>query len=46
MAGLVESIRGAGGGYVIHGDSGSISVGDILRAVRGKPGSRDVCGVP
>ena len=34
-AGLVESIRGAGGGYVIHGDSGSISVGDILRALEG-----------
>ncbi len=34
-AGLVESIRGAGGGYRIHGDPASISVGDILRALEG-----------
>src|SRR5699024_6886305 len=34
-AGLVESIRGAGGGYIIHGDAGKISVGDILRALEG-----------
>ena len=34
-AGLVESIRGAGGGYVVHGDTGKISAGDILRALEG-----------
>lgn len=31
----MESIRGAGGGYIIHGDAGKISVGDILRALEG-----------
>lgn len=34
-AGLVDSIRGAGGGYKVHGDPGAISVGDILRALEG-----------
>lgn len=34
-AGLVESIRGAGGGYRVQGDPGRISVGDILRALEG-----------
>ena len=32
-AGLVQSIRGAGGGYVLAKDAGEISVGDVLRAL-------------
>lgn len=34
-AGLVKSIRGAGGGYVLAKDMGEISVGDVLRALEG-----------
>nr|WP_294491503.1 Rrf2 family transcriptional regulator [uncultured Mediterraneibacter sp.] len=34
-AGLVRSIRGAGGGYVLAKDMTDISVGDILRALEG-----------
>lgn len=34
-AGLVTSIRGAGGGYRLAGDPCRISVGDILRALEG-----------
>lgn len=34
-AGLVKSIRGAGGGYVLARDPGEISVGDVLRALEG-----------
>lgn len=34
-AGLITSIRGAQGGYVLAKDSGEISVGDILRALEG-----------
>ena len=34
-AGLVESIRGAGGGYVLAKNAGDISVGDVLRALEG-----------
>lgn len=34
-AGLVNSIRGAQGGYVLAKDSKDISVGDILRALEG-----------
>ena len=34
-AGLVESIRGAGGGYVLAKDMKEISVGDVLRALEG-----------
>ncbi len=34
-AGLVKSIRGAGGGYVLAKDINEISVGDILRALEG-----------
>lgn len=33
--GLVKSIRGAAGGYVLAKDAGDISVGDILRALEG-----------
>ena len=31
-AGLIKSIRGAGGGYVLAKDVSEISVGDVLRA--------------
>lgn len=34
-AGLVTSIRGAGGGYILSKDARKISVGDILRALEG-----------
>lgn len=34
-AGLVKSIRGAGGGYVLAKDIAEISVGDVLRALEG-----------
>lgn len=34
-AGLVKSIRGHQGGYLINGDPKTISVGDILRALEG-----------
>jgi Rrf2 family protein len=34
-AGLVKSIRGASGGYVLAKDINEISVGDILRALEG-----------
>lgn len=34
-AGLITSIRGAQGGYVLAKDSREISVGDILRALEG-----------
>ena len=34
-AGLIKSIRGAGGGYVLAKDISEISVGDVLRALEG-----------
>ena len=34
-AGLVTSVRGAGGGYILAKDMKEISVGDILRALEG-----------
>ena len=34
-AGLVKSIRGAGGGYVLARDASEISVGEVLRALEG-----------
>ena len=34
-AGLVKSIRGASGGYVLARDAKDISVGDVLRALEG-----------
>lgn len=34
-AGLVKSIRGAGGGYILERDMHEISVGDVLRALEG-----------
>ena len=34
-AGLIKSIRGAGGGYVLAKDMSEVSVGDVLRALEG-----------
>lgn len=34
-AGLIKSIRGAGGGYVLDRELKDISVGDVLRALEG-----------
>lgn len=34
-AGLIKSIRGAGGGYVLAKEMSEISVGDVLRALEG-----------
>lgn len=34
-AGLVKSIRGAGGGYIPAKETSEISVGDVLRALEG-----------
>lgn len=34
-AGLIKSIRGAGGGYVLAKEVSEISVGDVLRALEG-----------
>lgn len=34
-AGLIQSIRGAGGGYVLDKKAEEISVGDVLRALEG-----------
>lgn len=34
-AGLVKSVRGAGGGYILAKDMAAISVGDVLRALEG-----------
>lgn len=35
-AGIIKSIRGAGGGYVLAKEMDEISVGDVLRALEGK----------
>lgn len=34
-AGLIESVRGASGGYILAKDASEISVGDVLRALEG-----------
>ena len=34
-AGLVKSLRGAGGGYILDRSAARISVGDVLRALEG-----------
>ena len=44
-AGLVSSIRGAGGGYVLAKDMREISVGDILRALEGSLEPVDCAGL-
>ena len=35
-AGLVKSVRGAGGGYILARKASEISVGDVLRALEGR----------
>jgi Rrf2 family protein len=35
-AGIINSIRGASGGYILAKDSNDISVGDVLRALEGE----------
>lgn len=48
-AGIVKSIRGSGGGYILARPAASISVGDILRALEGSmtvvdcPENREAC---
>ena len=43
-AGLIKSIRGAGGGYVLAREIGEISVGDVLRALEGSLESVECAG--
>lgn len=49
-AGLVVSLRGAGGGYMLAKPAAEISVGDILRALEGNldavtcPGTQEISG--
>ena len=44
-AGLVKSIRGAGGGYVLAKDMCEISVGDVLRTLEGSLEPVDCAGL-
>lgn len=43
-AGLIKSIRGAGGGYVLAREMSEISVGDVLRALEGNLESVECAG--
>ena len=43
-AGIIKSIRGAGGGYVLAMDINDISVGDVLRALEGSIESVECAG--
>jgi len=44
-AGIVRSIRGAGGGYVMALELHAVSVGDVLRALEGKLEPVDCIGL-
>ena len=44
-AGLVRSVRGAGGGYVLAREAEEISVGDVLRALEGNLDPVDCAGL-
>lgn len=44
-AGLVRSIRGASGGYILARDAKDISVGDVLRALEGSLEPVDCTGL-
>ena len=44
-AGLVKSIRGAGGGYILAKPAYEISVGDVLRALEGSLEPVDCAGL-
>jgi len=39
-AGIVESVRGPGGGYMLAGATGSVSIADIVGAVEGQGGGK------
>lgn len=44
-AGIVRSVRGAGGGYVLAREMKDISVGDVLRALEGSLEPVDCAGL-
>lgn len=44
-AGLVKSVRGAGGGYILAADTKDISAGDVLRALEGSLEPVDCAGL-
>lgn len=45
-AGMISSVRGAGGGYVLAKPASEISVGDVLRALEGSLDPVDCAGLP
>lgn len=45
-AGMISSVRGAGGGYMLAKPASEISVGDILRALEGSLDPVDCAGLP
>lgn len=45
-AGMISSVRGAGGGYMLAKPADEISVGDILRALEGSLDPVDCAGLP
>ncbi|MGN0334549.1 MAG: RrF2 family transcriptional regulator [Lachnospiraceae bacterium] len=45
-AGIISSVRGAGGGYILARPADEISVGDILRALEGSLDPVDCAGLP
>lgn len=45
-AGMIVSVRGAGGGYKLAKPAGDISVGDVLRALEGNLDPVDCAGLP
>lgn len=45
-AGMISSVRGAGGGYMLAKPAEEISVGDILRALEGNLDPVDCAGLP
>lgn len=45
-AGMISSVRGAGGGYMLAKPASEISVGDILRALEGNLDPVDCGGLP
>ncbi len=45
-AGMISSVRGAGGGYMLAKPASEISVGDILRALEGNLDPVDCAGLP
>ncbi len=45
-AGMILSVRGAGGGYMLAKPANEISVGDILRALEGSLDPVDCAGLP